>query len=245
MKSFKGLNLIAGVIFLALTITAAVIIYEAGVPAVQQLQATAAVDKMKTTLSDLDKVIREVATEGTGSKRTVYLSSEPGELVINGSSNTITWELETDAPIISPRTSQTFGNLVVGSNLETSVTEGTYTRISPSVPAFIVENSRLIVYINRIGSSSSHASMATNNLVLAIYNKDLSTWIENPGFMDITIDDETNSRQGTGYTEADEAGENLPFGKIKAFMDTTYIDYNIYFILESEADFITIEAEEA
>lgn len=242
MTFLKGFSLIGGVIFLALTISAAVIIYQAGLPAVQELQATAAVDKMKSTLSELDSIIRAVAGEGQGSKRTVFISSEPGILTINGTANTIIWELETTAPVISPRTSQQFGNLIVGSNLEASVEEGNFTRVSPEVPAFIMRNAHLDVYINRTGSPSSQTPISTNALVLAIYNKDLDSWLDNPGFLEISIDSQENSKSGTGYTQAEALGDNLPFGKVTAFMDTTYLDYNLFFILESGADFLTIEA---
>ena len=241
----KGISLIAGIIFLAITITATAIIYNAGVPAVQRIQSTAAVEKMKTTLSELDNIIRQVASEGKGSKRTVFISSDPGELNINGSANTITWEIQTDSPVISPHTSQRFGNLIVGSNLETSVRTGNYTRIPQGSPVYIMENSHLIVYINKSHSPSVPGPIAVSSLVLAIYNKDLNSWLDNPGFLDISVDNKENSRSGQGYVQAESVGENLPYGKVTVLMDTTYIDYYIYFTLESGADFLTIEAQEA
>lgn len=243
MGNLKGFNIVSGVIFLALTISAVAIIYQTSVPTVERLQTTAAIEQQKAMLSDLDKIIREVAAEGKGSKRTVKISSDPGVLKINGSTNTIIWELETESMAISPRTSQRFGNLVVGSNLESSVSEGFYTRLSPQVPAFIMENEHLMVYINRTNTTS--VPISTSGLVLGIYNKNIDSWLDNPGFLEISIDSNEASKAGQGYTQASELGSNLPFGKVKAFLDTTYIDYNIYFILESGSDFIIIEGEEA
>jgi len=243
MAALRGISIISGVIFLALTITATAIVYQAGIPLVQKLQDSASVDKMKATLSDLDSVISEVAAEGRGSKRTVYISSDPGKLVINGSTDTITWELDAETPIISPRTRQTFGNLIVGSNLNTKVSEGTYDRITPAVDAYILENSHLIVYVNRSGSVSGSVPIKTSSLVFAIYNKDLNSWWDNP-IHDITIDSKDSSRAGLGYTSAEEIGENLPFGKVTAHLTTNYVNYDIHIILESGADFITIEADE-
>lgn len=234
-----GISIISGIIFLALTITATAIIYQTGVPVVQQLQAGAAVDKMKVTLSDLDSIIREVASEGQGSKRTVFISSDPGTLTINGTADTIVWELETEAPVVSPRTSQEFGNLIVGSNLAASATEGTY----QGQPVFILDNSRLTAYVRRTGAPGNKTALATDGLVLAIYNKDLGTWLNNPGFLDISIDDNTNSKTGTGYTQATSLGSPLPFAEVTALMDTAYIDYTLIFRLESEADFLIIEGE--
>lgn len=240
----KGVSLVAGIIFLALTISATVIVYEAGLPAVQNLQSTAAVDKMKITLSELDKVVRDVASGGKGTKRTVFISSDPGTLIINGSDNTISWELETSSGAISPRTSQQFGNLIIGANLDVIVSESNFTRISPQVEAIVMENQHVKVFIRKLGSPSSPVSVNTNALLLGIQNKDTGEWFDNQAMLDVSIDNNVNSRSGQGYTQAQSTGNNLPFGKVKAFMDTTYIDYNINFILESGADFLTIEGEE-
>lgn len=240
----KGISLISGLIFLALTIAATAIVYNAGVPVVHKLQAASAVEEMKGTMSELDKKIREVAAEGRGSKRTFTISSDPGKLVINGSADTVTWELDTSAPILSPRTSQKFGNLVIGSHLETSVREGNYTRVSPQAPAFIIENDHLLVYISRSGSPTSRVQMETKTIVLGIFNKDLNAWLDNPGFLDISVDGNANSRSGQGYTKAVELGSNLPFGAVIANLDTSYIDYEVQFRLETGADFLTLEATE-
>lgn len=231
-------------IFLALTITATAIVYQAGVPLVQELQASAAVDKMKITLSDLDALIRQVAAEGKGSKRTFSISSDPGKLVIDGTTDTITWTFDSEAEIISPGTQQTFGNLVVGSNLETNLTEGTYDRLADPVDAYILQNEHLDVYINKSGTASEKVPMKTTALVLGIYNKDLDAWWEDP-VQDITIDDEGASSDGTGYTIAEATGSSLPQAKVTAHMLTSYVNWRLHFILLPGADFLTIEAEEA
>ncbi|MBI4181417.1 MAG: hypothetical protein HY520_00415 [Candidatus Aenigmarchaeota archaeon] len=239
-----GFSLISGIIFLALAIAATGIVYQAGVPLIQDLQAGAAVDRMKVTLSDLDAVIREVAAEGRGSTRTVYITADPGILTVNGSTDTITWELETDAAAVSPRTSQRFGNLVVGSNLESSVTEADFNRSSPAAAAYVLENSRLAVYVKKVGSATNSSAIRTDDLVLGIYNKELGSWLDNAGFLDITIDDNEASRSGVGYTLPPATGSNLPAAVVKAYMDTTYVDYTLTFSLESGADFLTIEGGE-
>ena len=240
-----GISIVSGVIFLAIIIAATAIVYQAGVPVIQELQSTAAVNKMKTTMAELDKVIRNVARQGQGGKQVVFISSDPGKLTIDGDTDTIIWELDTNAPIISPRTSQQFGNLIIGSNLETSVTEGTFDRVSPAVPAFIMENSRLIVYLNRSGAPDNHLPIATSAIFLGVYNKDLDSWMDNPGFMDFALDDNPASQRGIGYTAAEKLGSNLPFGRVQAYFDTSYADYRIYIELSSGADFLILEGEQA
>ena len=172
-----GVSLLSGVIFLALTISATVIVYEAGVPVVKKMQAASVIDKMQGTFSELDKIVRQVASEGVGSKRTVYLSIDTGQLVINKSQDSIYWTFSTDAPVLSPRTSQQYGNIVIGSNMETKAYEASYTGRTPSVPSYVMENEHLKVYVRKAGSSASYAAYNTSDLVLGIYHKDLDEWL--------------------------------------------------------------------
>jgi hypothetical protein len=238
----KGISLISGVIFLALTISATVIIYSAAYPLVIQMQDQASFEKMTTTLSELDGVIRAVAAGGPGTKRTVFIDPQPGVLTINDTKETIEWEMETSALFISPRTAQRFGNLIIGSNLETSLLEGNYTHTSPEIPCYIMENSHLKVYVRRIGSESSPVAAATSNILIAIYNKDLNSWLNNPGFMEFSIDN-SYGKTGQIYTKPETTGYNLPYGSVKVVVDSTYIDYNLSLELPSGADFIEIRGE--
>lgn len=235
-----GISLISGVIFLALTISATVIVYEAGVPVVKRMQAASVIDKMQGTFSELDKIIRQVASEGPGSKRTVYLSIETGQLIINKSQDSIYWTFSTDAPVLSPRTSRQYGNIVIGSNMETRAYEGSYTIRSPAVPAYIMENEHLVVYVRKVGSPTSFASYNTSDLVLGIYHKDLDEWLNNEGFLQVLLDDNPSSGLGTGYMIAEKLGENLPYATVAAYMNSSYATYWINLTLESGADFIEI-----
>ncbi|HDT11476.1 MAG TPA: hypothetical protein ENN58_01920 [bacterium] len=60
--------------------------------------------------------------------------------------------------------------------------------------------------------------------------------------MTITIDGDVSSQTGTGYTKLINTGDSLPYGEVIAYINSNYegIDYNIHFILESGADFLTI-----
>ncbi|MBU0953717.1 MAG: hypothetical protein KKA90_04870 [Nanoarchaeota archaeon] len=235
----QGISLISGVLFLAITITATIIVIQAAIPLVEKLQATAAIEKMKGTFAELDQVIRDVAAQGNGSRRTVSLLVDPGELVVNNTLNLILWTFETKADVITPRTAQRFGNLIIGANLETSLNETTLWGNT----TYRIENEHLIVYINKTGNRSSPVTLYTDQLLLAIYNKDTTDWLQNPGFFKVSIDNSPNSVSGLGYTIAVENGSYLPFGQVNAIVNSTYLNYTIKFILESGADFITIEGE--
>lgn len=238
----RGITILSGIIFIALTISATVIVYEAGMPVVKRMQAAAILEKMKDTFTELDRIVRQVASEGLGSKRTVYLSIDTGKLTVNGTEDTIIWEFDTDAFILSPRTSQRFGNIEIGSNMKTRAYQGNYTLTTPEIPCYIMENEHLKVYIRRIGSISSPASYSTNQLAVAIYQKDRGVWLNNTGFLEILLDDADSSKSGTGYTVLERTGNHLPYATVTARMNSTYAPYWINFTLESGTDFLEIGA---
>jgi len=242
VMDMRGVSIISGVIFIAITISTIAIVYEAGVPVMKKMQASASVEKMKDVFSDLDKVIRDVASEGTGSKRTVYLKIDPGKIVVNDTQDAIYWELETDAKVIEPRTRQVFGNIVIGSNLEASAYEENYSVTSPQIPAYRMENEHLVVYIRKVGSGSSYESFTTNNLLLGIYNKDISMWFNNTNMFDVTVDNQASSRTANGTTTLLNTGYNLPYATVYALVNSTYMRYNVNFTLESGEDFLRIDA---
>ncbi len=238
----KGLSIISGVIFLAITISAIAIFYDAGMPAIKRMQVSASVEKMKDVFSDIDSLVRDVASEGTGSKRTFYLKIDPGKIVVNDTQDTIYWQLDTDAKIIEPRTKQVFGNIVIGSNLETSAYQENYSMTSPQIPAYKMENEHLIVYIRKVGSGSAYGNFTTNNLLLGIYNKDLGVWFNNTNMFDVSVDSQAGSRTANGTTTLMEAGYNLPYATVSALVNSTYMAYYVNFTLESSEDFLTIDA---
>jgi hypothetical protein len=237
-----GLSIISGVIFIAITISTIAIVYEAGMPVIKKMQASASVEKMKDVFSDLDKVIRDVASEGTGSKRTVYLKIDPGKIVVNDTEDAVYWELDTDAKVIEPRTRQVFGNIVIGANMETSAYQENYSITSPQIPAYKMENEHLIVYIRKVGSGSTYEDFATNNLLLGIYNKDLGAWFNNTNMFDVTVDSQAGSRTANGTTTLMYSGYNLPYATVSALVNSTYMRYSVNFTLESGEDFIRIDA---
>lgn len=237
-ERLKAISLISGVIFLAFSITAVFIIYEAGRPVIERMQTSTAVERMRTLFTDLDKVIQEVAAEGKGSKRTAYIRMDLGTLTINGTEDTVAWEIDSKQAIFSPRTSQQFGNIVIGSNLETK----TYESTCVGTDAYILENEYLKVCIKKIGSASNYTSYNTSQLLLGIYQKDLAQWLDLKS-LEISVDDETSSETGIGYTKLEKTSSNLPYGEATAYLQSDYgVNYYIHFILESGADFLTIRA---
>jgi len=240
MQHMKAIALISAVIFIGLTLAVTVIVYNAGMPVVMRMQHAAAIEKMKGVFSETDKIIEDVASEGNGSKRTVSLRFDIGFLTLNGSGDKLRWDFESESLIASPRTSTGFGNVIFGSKLDTSAYEGTY----GAAQAYVLENEHIRAYFRRIGSPSSQQAYSTSELLLAVYQKDLGQWMPLQS-LEIGLDSNPGSESGSGYTVMEQAGSDLPYATVSAYMASGYANYFINFTLESGADFLTIEGSEA
>ncbi len=233
----KGISLISGVIFLAFLIVATGIVYWAGIPTIEKIRCAATVDKMKTTFITLDKIIQKVISEGKGSKRTVDINVEGGKLYIDDDNDAIYWEYECNAPIFSPRTFRTIGNIIIGSNLDTSAEEG----VCQGESAFILENEHLKVCLKKIGSPENKVYYNISDVLLSIYQKDLNKTMPLE-YLEITLDNNKTSSTGYGYTKLENSGKFLPYGEVVAYMESDYgVTYRIRFILESGEDFMIIK----
>jgi hypothetical protein len=231
----KAISLLSAVIFVGFTISVIALVYNTGMPIVKRMQTTAAIERMKTDFIRLNEIVQTVASEGNGSTRSIYFRSDPGELIVDPVNDIISWYVELTVPIISPRTSQSFGDFVMGSNMETNASLGDYS----GTPAFVLENEHLRVYVKKIGSESSYEAYNTTDLVMGVYQKDLSQWMDIDS-VQILVDDNDDSASGSGYTFLKETGNYLPYATVSAWMDSAYADYFINITLESGADFVII-----
>jgi hypothetical protein len=228
----KAISILSAVIFVGFTISMIAIVYQTGMPIIERMQSSAAVENIKSSFIELDERIQRAASEANGSKRTLSFRIEPGDLVVDDVNDLVYWVLDTEAPVYSPRTATYYGSMSFGSNLETNTYEENYM----GTDSYVLENDHLKVYIKKLGSSTSMVSYETGELLVAIYQKDQDQWMN--GKLEIMVD--SNSLSGTGYTELRKEGKLLPYGEVVAYMDSV-TNYFINFTLESGADFITIE----
>ena len=236
----KAIALISAVIFIGLTLAVAVVVYNAGMPVVQRMQHAAAVESMKGVFLEMDKIIEDVASEGNGSKRTVSVRFDVGKLSVNGSSEKVYWDFESESLIASPRTSVSFGNVVFGSKLDTSAYESVY----QGIQAYVLENEHVRAYFRKIGSPTSPENYDTGQILLAVWQKDLNQCMPLQS-LGISLDSNPASEAGTGYTALEQAGEDLPYATVSSYMDSDYANYFVNFTLESGEDFLIIEGSEA
>jgi hypothetical protein len=231
----KAVSLVSAVVFIAITISAMALIYQAGIPIIQRMQSSAALDRMTSTFLELDDTIERVASEGNGSRRIFDLDTGSGRLDLDTEGDEISWHLDAEDSVLRPRTARFLGNVVSGSNLGSSLYEG----VHGSYDTFILENEHIRAYIRKIQPEQDYS---TGTLLLDVYQKDLGEWLPFD-YLNISLDNQPSSESGLGRTEAERTGTNLPRARVTAYMDSGYANYFITFSLESGADFLTIEAE--
>jgi hypothetical protein len=229
----KAITMISAVIFFAITISIMALVYNSGMPILEKMQQSAALGKMKTAFSEIDKKVQEVASEGNGSRRVLDMDFTFGRMAVDSARNILFWEAQSPHILMLPRTAEYFGSMVVGSNLESGVYEGSY----KGSDAFVLENSHLRVYLKKVGSKSGHAGYSMNEVLMGVYQKDLGEWMPLES-LDITIDGGSSS--GSGYTYVERTGDLLPYGMVTAYMESS-LNYSVRFTLESGTDFLKIE----
>jgi hypothetical protein len=236
----KGLGISTEIIFLAIIVTVVFLVYTMAAPVIYSMQAAAVFEQTKSFMLDIDEAVQDVASQGKGSRKTLHVTMGAGELELDDELDSIKWTLETKSMIVSPRSMQQIGNLMVGSNLDVRAYE------NQSLGAYVLENQRLKVFLKKVGSESSQVAYNTSDILMDIYNKDIDMWLDLDR-LEISVDNNQQSMSGTGYTEIVTPGNTLARGQVKAHIDTPYSflnNYTVTFTLESGADFIIIEGDE-
>ncbi len=233
-KIRKGISpLFAGVLYFAIAIAGVTIVVQTGAPALANMKDAAAIDQAKDSLSNLDKIISLVAEEGRGSSRVVPLQIKRGDFVFSADLDTIAYEIDTRAEVISPGTRTSIGALIFSS--------GSSVNVYDNGASWILENEHLRVNLTMAGNSSYYAPLNTSGLVEDIYFKGTGTHFD--GTVDILIDESATAGNGTGYTYPEETGLNIARGRVIAHLNTTAASYDVYFTLRSGSDFIDISVK--
>ena len=236
----KAVSLISEAVFVAIAVVMVFLVYSMSAPVISSMQASSVFEQTKSLMLSMDDAIQDAAAQGRGSRSTLYVTTGAGELSLDEEHDTIKWTLPTDARIISPRSMSRAGNLIIGSDLSAMAYE------NETVGSYALENERLIVHIRKVGSVSSPVYYNTSSLLMGVYSKDLGLWM-NMSRLEISLDGDPSSMNGTGYTQLSEEGYALPRGEVLASISTSYEyvqNYTVTFSLEAGADFLTIEAEE-
>lgn len=228
-------------LYVGVAVTAISASLTVGVPAIENMQEAASIQNAQNFMQRVDSSVGEVVSEGEGSTRTITADFDRGELYFENQTNSLVYELRTDASVISPQTSRQTGNIIISSNADVSV-ENTSVN---GTPCYMMENQHIKACIKNVGSQSSQESIDTSEL-LVLYefkNSDGSNK-QLDGNLTVKLNEVDSTSHGTGYTEATETGDFIGTGEVVATVASDYgFTYDIYFRLPTGADFIKVDVQ--
>lgn len=226
---------ISAIIYTMVAILALVLILSTGIPLLTELKDRAVFEKVKDIMVNLDQQISEIANQGEGSQAIVSFEVREGEIKFED--NQFVWEIETESEIISPRTSQILGNLIIASNANIKTFDTpNYYRLQTNL-----KNDTFNAVFNKRGSKNSWTYFNTSQIIENIsFNG-----IPMDGTFTFTLNDDPNSAKGTGYTYMIPSGNNTNQGhaKVIAHMNTTFAEYDLEFSLGSYSDFVAVKVK--
>lgn len=232
----KGLSpLISAAIYMGMAVTAVTLVITLGMPQLNRMTESTLYLNARESLTNLDKAIETVASEGKGSVRIVPMEIRNGELSISDSKNIIEYSIETISRIVSPRTAIQYGNLVIASNADVNA--------SQNATHHVLQNTHLKVTARRFGSPTSMASINTSEVIQEIKLLDNNKTLPltpNATVMEFTISNNPSASSGVGYTVLEEEGTDLSKGNITIYVNSVIGEYRLNIILDAESDFLTI-----
>lgn len=236
-RKMKG-AIIESVIAVAIIVTSSIIVINMITPAIEESKTYQYVNKAKETMSFLDSVIRELAVEAPGARRTINLVSDFGTFAVTGKDDSLKFTIEGGPAILDPGTSVKEGNLLVTSGPTMSAYESDVN--SDGVTDLVLENDAVLLAIRKIGSPTNITSINTTSIFTMIRNKKQNVNITPITY--IYMDDNLNNAVGDGFTELTVLGSNLLSGGIRVYVNSSGTkEYDAIFTLSSAQDFIELE----
>jgi hypothetical protein len=242
----RGQVWVSAILYTVVIIVAITLILSVGVPLVNKMKDRIVFSRAKDMMLGLDKHIVDIASEGEGSQRVIPLEIPDGELKVEN--NQIVWRFNTESDIVTSRTKIDVGNLVIISNANV---ESTTNIADDGNGSFILKTELggtdeiigddFIANISMRGSEDDWVSINTSKLInYIVYDDNIVS-----GTFSFSINDNSSSSYGNGYTRLVPSGNNTNLGRAKviAHINSSYASYDLEFVLESYADFLTIDVK--
>ena len=239
----KGVSpLISTVFIILISISAISIVLLIALPAIEKGKEAAIINEAMQNMKSLSNSIKDVASEGVGSLRTLSMKVTAGEYKINEKSNSIDFTYAIKSDIIQPDSMVKEGDITLsaGSNAKSSE----YDLDNDGSSDLVLENEILRIAILKNGTKSSNSFINTTKLIKMINFKETNENIT-PSDSSITLDDDKGSSYGTGYSELVKSGDRMPKAEAVVHVNSTYIVYDVLYTLPSGADFVLIKIQNA
>jgi uncharacterized protein YoxC len=240
MKAVSAI--IATIIIVLITVVGIALVLMVVTPTLNKAKESAVINEAMQNMKVLDNTVRQVASEGSGSLRSVQIRVTDGEYKVQNKTNTIEFTLSMVSGIIEPGTFVQEGNLFLTSGVTAKASEWNLTGGTSN--DLVLENEIMRVGIRKVGSRSSPAAIDTSNIVEMLNFKETGV---NVTFNDssVFLDDFADSNSGTGFSELVRVDDHLTKAEALVHVNSTNIAYDIIYTLPSGADFLTVKIQNA
>lgn len=237
----KGVSeVVTAALYIGISVTAVYSALNVGLPAIENMQEASSIRKAESFMQRLDSNVQEVVSEGEGSTRTIEVSFDRGELYFENATDSLVYELETDAQVISPQSRRQSGNVVLASNADVTVENQTVA----GQDCYMMRNEHLEACIKKVGGPNNFQSINASELLVTYNFTDPNPDEEFGGNMTVRLDSQKTTSWGEGYTQADEYGDYLGTGRVKATISSDYgYTYDIIYSLPTGADFLKVDVQ--
>ena len=229
----KGISpLLSTVLIIFITITAITLVLILGLPTINKTKESIILNEALQNMRILDNAIKEVASEGVGSKKTLSFKVTDGVYSVKEETNNINFEYMVKYGTIQPGTFLKEGNIIL--------TSGASCKAYEENNYLVLENKILKVILLKNGTLTNPSFINTSKIIKQIIFKENNFNIT-PSDSSIILDDLKSSSYGYGYSKLVKKGSYLPKAEAIVHLNTSFIVYDILYTLQSGADFLTIK----
>jgi len=241
----KGVSaIISTIIIVLITFTTITLVTMVVTPTLDRAKESALINEAMQNMKVLDNTVRQVASEGSGSLRSVQIIVTDGTYRVQNKTNTIEFSYNMRSGIVEPGTFFQDGNLFLSSGVTAKASE--YDLDNDGSNELVLENEIMRVGIKKVANRTSPEtdSINTANIVEMLNLKDSGA---NVTFSDssIFLDDFADSNNGKGFSELVRAEDHLTKAEALVHVNSTYISYDVIYTLASGADFLTVKIQNA
>jgi type II secretory pathway pseudopilin PulG len=231
----KGQIWVSAILYILVVTVVLVIVLNAGVPVLRDLQDKSVFTKQKNAFLSLNQQINDISEEGIGSQRVVPIEIEKGNLELKDGA--LKWNLRTDANILESGQQIELGNLYISSNADVSATS--------YANNYTLENTYMRIAFHKCEDQDT---CTFNHSCLMMDNQ--------PVFKDPESDSEIaaanqfqfdfgagSSWNYSGYSTLEDSGSSLGAARVLYYINNTNSSYYtvVEFTLESNRDFLQVK----
>jgi hypothetical protein len=211
-----------------------------GMPALNRAKEAATINEATENMRELDAMIREVASEGTGALKNMNMKVSGGTYSVNQKSDTVDFTYEMKYGLFSPGTFYKEGNLYMFAGTTAEASE--YDLDGDGTTELVLENDIMRVGIQKVANSSSPYTDAidTKNNIKILNLKENNVNIT-PADTSVILDGIATTSSGTGYSELVKKGEYMSKAEAVVHVNSTDIAYDVIYTLPSRADFLIVK----